>query len=112
MRQYQVDPRVREMWKIYPVRIEGRSTSTCHGQPTLLVQSMEGGFVTRNCPVCGRSQTVPEEVFLKDLDLWVACPECKQRMLRRVILKNYALVCERCDVFVKLAELLPHWSDL
>jgi endogenous inhibitor of DNA gyrase (YacG/DUF329 family) len=112
MREYQIDPKIREMWKVYPVRIEGRSTSWCHREPTLLVQSMEGGFVTRNCPTCGKFETLPEAVFLKELNLWVACPNCKRRMKPGVVFKNYAFVCETCDIFVKLAELLPRWSDL
>lgn len=112
MREYQIDPAIRQIWKIYPVRIEGQSTSFCHRQPTLLVQSMEGGFVTRNCPACGNSQTLPESVFLNELNLWVACPECKQRMRRGMMFKNYAFICEKCQVFIKLAEFLPRWSDV
>jgi endogenous inhibitor of DNA gyrase (YacG/DUF329 family) len=112
MREYLIDPGVKEIWKIYPVRIEGQSTSSCHGLPTVLVQSMEGGFVTRNCPACGKSQTLPESVYLNELKLWVACPECKQRMKQSMMFKNYAFVCEPCEIFIKLAELLPRWSDL
>jgi endogenous inhibitor of DNA gyrase (YacG/DUF329 family) len=112
MREYQVDPNVRQIWKIYPIRIQGQSLSSCHGQPTLLVQSMEGGFVTRNCPTCAKSQTLPEASFLKEFDIWVVCPECKQRMNPDVVYKNYPFLCPRCDLYIKLAELLPRWDDL
>lgn len=112
MREYPVDPSVREIWKVYPVRIQSQSTSPCHDEPTLLVQSMKGGFVTRNCPSCGNSSPLPESTFLRDIDLWVACPQCQGRMARGLVVKNYAFICERCDIYFKLADLLPRWNDL
>jgi len=44
MQHYPIDQAVREIWKIYPVRIQGRSRSACHDLPTLLVQR----FITRS----------------------------------------------------------------
>jgi ribosomal protein S27E len=87
MRQYPPDPEIAKIWKIYPVRIPGRSIAPCHNEQTVLVQSMDGGFVTRNCPRCGNAGTLPEDVFEK-LDLWVACPQCKARMTRQMVRKN------------------------
>jgi len=78
MTEYPIDPKVREMWKPFPLRIQGHSESACCGAETLLVQSMEGGYFTRNCSVHGdqNKSTLPEHVFLHQLDLWVACPNC------------------------------------
>ena len=112
MRIHPVDPKIRDLWKTYPVRISGHSISECCGKPTLLVQSMEGGFVTRNCPQCGSSATVTHDVFFNEIDLWVACPECKQPMTRNMIEKNYGFICGSCDLGIPLATLLPRWEDL
>src|SRR4051794_2367239 len=46
-------PELLEGWKSYPVRVCGPRPSACHGKPTLLVQSMAGGFVSANCCECG-----------------------------------------------------------
>lgn len=112
MREYQVNPDIRKIWKIYPVRIQGHSTSPCHKQETLLVHSMERGFVRRNCPECGETTTLPEHVFFNKLDLWVSCPECKARMEKQKVGVDYAFVCPKCDLYIKLAELLPRYYDL
>jgi NAD-dependent SIR2 family protein deacetylase len=73
---------------------------------------MEGGFVTRNCSQCGKKAPLPESDFLKKIDLWVSCPQCKQKMRPEVINKNYGYACHNCDVGIDLADLLPHWDDL
>ncbi len=112
MRIHPVDAQTRDFWKTYPVRFSGHSISECCGKPTLLVQSMEGGFVTRNCSQCGLKDPLPEEVFFKKIDLWVACPKCKQPMKRDMFGKNYGFVCEPCDRVILLAALLPRWEDL
>lgn len=112
MRQFPSDPEIEKIWKIYPVRIPGQSISRCHNEQTVLVQSMDGGFVTRNCPQCGnKDDTLPRYVFEK-LDLWVACPQCKTRMAPEIVDKNYAFTCRGCDLYVRLADLLPRWNDL
>ncbi len=73
---------------------------------------MEGGYVTRNCSECGQSSTLPGYTFMNDIDLWVACPQCKTLMARRIVDKNYAFACGRCDLFIDLADLLPRWNEL
>jgi endogenous inhibitor of DNA gyrase (YacG/DUF329 family) len=112
MRKYPFDQKLRESWKLYPVRISGRSTSSCHSAPTLLVQSMEGGFVTRNCSSCGTHANLPTATFLREIDLWVGCPKCRSKMERDIIDTNYSFKCTACDLYIDLADLLPRWSDL
>ena len=76
---------------------------------------MDGGFVTRNCPECGQKTTLPEHAFFNDLDIWVACPECKQRMKPAWVdnnRNNYGYHCETDDLGIRLADLLPSWEDL
>jgi len=72
---------------------------------------MEGGYVTRNRPRCGDKDTLPEDAFFK-LSLWVACPTCKQEMTAQLIEKNYIYACDKCQLFIRLADLLPRWADL
>ncbi len=100
------------MWKTFPLRVPAYSTSPCCGAPTLLVQSMEGGFVTTNCSECGEHTTLPNSAFFGDIDLWISCPECRERMEPEMIDKNYGYVCESCDLGILLASLLPRWEDL
>ena len=113
MRRYPLDPKVREIWRIYPLRILGESVSKCCSEPTMLVQSKQGGFVTQNCSKCGKSTTLPEHFFKNEIDLWVACPECRRRMEPQVLDdKNYGYVCDSCEISIRLSELLPHWNDI
>lgn len=107
-----MDQGIRGIWKIYPVRIPGASLSRCHSEPTILVQSMEGGFVTRNCPACGNPETLPQRTFLHEIDLWVACPQCKGRMAPGIVDRNYAFACDKCQVSIDLSDLLPRWSEI
>ena len=72
---------------------------------------MEGGFVTQNCSECGSRDTVSEAEF-RGLGLWVACPDCKKPMTKEMIDKNYTFTCAPCDIYIKLATLLPRWEDL
>lgn len=111
-RLHPFDKRSREIWKTYPIRIEGRSLSVCCNKPTLLVQSMRGGFVTRNCSSCGQPKTLSYHAFFNEIDLWVACPECKERMDPAMLHNNYGFLCSSCDIGIELATLLPYWSDL
>jgi len=113
MKNYPISPKIREFWKSYPLRIPGYSVCDNCDEPTVLVQSMKGGYVTRNCPNCNRPETLPKRIFLEELELYVACPECKQRMEAEVLLdKNYGYVCFDCDVSIALFELLPRYEDL
>ena len=112
MRRFPIDQAVHDIWKIFPVRFQGGTQLWCHNVPTLLVQSMEGGFVTRNCPECGNHTTLPECTFFNEVDLWVACPQCKRRMERAYVDSNYSYTCEPCKLYIYLSDLLPRWSDI
>ena len=76
-----------------------------------LVQSMDGGFVTRNCKECGRFETLSEQHF-KQLNIWVACPDCGRRMVAAVLPdRNYGYICQHCDLGIPLYKLLPRYTD-
>ena len=113
-------PELLEGWKSYPVRVRGPRPSECHGSPTLLVQSMAGGFVSANCSECGKKHLLGRADFFS-LFLWVSCPRCRRQMesemLPRIkrasrLAANYGYKCARCRIYILLADLLPHWEDL
>jgi len=76
---------------------------------------MQGGFVTANCSRCGKRGTLSSDEF-KGLGLWVSCPECRGEMTPDIEAPpsggNYVFTCEKCDLFIRLSEILPHWEDL
>jgi len=112
MRIHPLDPELRGLWKSYPVRIPGGSDCGRCNEETVLVQSMNGGFVTRNCPQCNSPTTLPEATF-RQLQLWVACPKCKRRMSPSILPdRNYGYTCDECNIGIPLFELVPKWEEL
>src|SRR5690349_16404784 len=105
------DENTKSGWKSYPIRVQGQIKSPCCAFPTLLVESMPGGFVTQNCSKCGEYMTPSEEEF-ENLDLWVSCPRCRRRMSSQMVAKNYGFVCKQCAVAILLASILPRWREL
>jgi len=105
-------PDARAAWKSYPVRVSGPS-SQCHNLPTLLVQSMRGGFVTANCPHpgCDGHELFSHSQF-EALDLWVGCPKCRRKMSTAIADSNYSFLCGPCDLYFYLADVLPDWPDI
>lgn len=115
-------PAILEGWKSYPIRVQGPRSSECHGKPTLLVQSMIGGFVSANCSEseCGKKHPLSKGDFFS-LSLWVGCPQCRApmqpEMLSQVrgparLAPNYGFICGPCRTYIPLADLLPLWKDL
>jgi len=113
MRRYGYDKNMCDGWKSYPIRITGTGgrRSKCCQSLLALVHSMEGGYVTANCLKCGKKETIVENEF-KELPLICCCPKCKRVMNAATIEKNYCYTCSHCDIYIRLADLLPHWSDL
>jgi NAD-dependent SIR2 family protein deacetylase len=109
MRIIEADDALARPWKTYPIRIAG-TESRCCGGPTILVQSMKGGFVTQNCSRCGKLYTLSASEFA-NLNLWVACPSCTAPMEPRILMKDYCYYCEHCELAIQLATLLPWWND-
>ena len=84
------------------------SVSYCHNQPSLIVRSREGGFVTQNCLECGQPRSLPFSELPK-----LYCKECGQQLSPRVnIFKNYAYKCSQCCYEFELATIIPKWSEV
>ncbi len=93
------------------LRIIGPHESYCCQKPTLLVQSMKGGFVSANCSQCGRDRSLKWDEFLA-LDLWVSCPKCRIRAEAGKVDGNYGFRCPECNWRCYLASLLPMYDEL
>jgi len=114
MQLFKYSRQTTENWKANPIRIQGPEASHCCSAPTLLTQSMKGGFVTSNCIECQKSTNLKNEQW-QTLNIWVACPNCSLRMVPDVSRhtdKNYSYVCLNCNIYIWLADLLPNWDDL
>ena len=95
---------------IAQIRLQGPELSWCHKAPTLLVQSMSGGFVTANCSVCNSSSNLRADDFNR-LDIWVDCPKCRTRLQKTTIFGNYGFECPDCKWRCILASLVPHYTQ-
>jgi endogenous inhibitor of DNA gyrase (YacG/DUF329 family) len=111
-RQFQYKLEEQHGWKSYPVRVVMPEVSRCCQAPRLLVQSMTGGFITANCLKCGHGDKDVSELKVQNLHLWVSCPECRSGMQYHKQRNNHGYACSKCQLFVKLADLLPDWSDI
>jgi hypothetical protein len=82
--------------------------SSCCSHRALLVRSRDGGFVSQNCLKCGEPSYVNERA-LPDL----ACDHCQTHLsIERLDGQNYFYVCHKCEHSWKLADIVPHWSEL
>ena len=82
--------------------------SSCCKSKALLVRSRQGGFVSQNCLKCGRPDYVNEHA-LPD----VVCDRCEVPLvITRLDGQNYFYQCGRCSRSWKLADVIPHWSEL
>lgn len=98
-------------WKNYPVLITSGNLSNCCKADLILVQSMEGGFVTQNCIECGEKYSL-SEYELKGLNILIICPICKAEAYFDIKDKNYVIVCSDCRIYLKFADILPFWSEI
>ena len=80
---------------------------------TMLVRSRSGGLVTRDCLVCGCSNSVQ----VKHLPRHLRCPVCSTAN-KEVFVKpgknaqgNYALDCPCCPKSWEVAQMVPPWQD-
>jgi type I restriction enzyme R subunit len=79
------------------LRSQGLRKSSCCRAPTILVQSMTGGFVTANCSKCNNSASVSSNDFFHELDIWVSCPKCRKRAGPSTVGRaNYGYKCNTC----------------
>lgn len=101
-------------WKQAPFRIYGPSISSCCHQPSIIVQSRSGGFVTQNCTNCGyRYEYLGEFDYINEVAFLIKCPYCLQTTCREVLPdKNYGFACHDCNIGLRLAAIIPDYEDL
>lgn len=101
--------------------LEGKSLtsaafSKCHHAEQRYVLSMDGGFITANCTVCNKPQSVSHDEFLR-FARWLSptCPCCSNRLSPAIGSdgsKNYGFECAPCGHFTWFSDLLPRYEQL
>jgi hypothetical protein len=82
--------------------------SRCCNHKALLVQSREGGFVSRNCLKCGK----PDYVNIGQLPE-LTCEFCDAELdVRKLDGVNYHYTCDSCNRSWQLAAVPSDWSEL
>jgi hypothetical protein len=83
--------------------------SSCCNSKALLVRSRAGGFVSRNCLKCGKESAYVRQNQLPDLE----CEFCGTNLATtKLDEENYFYKCGKCGRSWKLADYLPHWSEV
>jgi hypothetical protein len=83
-----------------------------HPPPTVVVANREG-TITRNCSACGRDYFLPPNVFQNALQIFVACPKCRQQMTSDILKGGvYSFSCKPYGIQIKFADLLPSWNEI
>jgi len=85
----------------------GNFPSPCHGVPTVIVKSKNGGYVTQNCTQCGDA----DHVDIPALPLYFHCPVC-DTPVERVKRTKSVYECRHCKIKWELHTLVPEWSSL
>jgi hypothetical protein len=76
----------------------------CSGS-AVFVLSRDGGFITKNCTKCKKSN------YAYETDFPIAeC--CGKQWKIGLIEKNYHYRCDECGRTLKIADYVPRWSDL
>ena len=86
----------------------GTQVSGCCKSKTLLVRSRDGGLVSENCLHCGR----PAYIRLENLPILDCDFCCSPLKAKRDTTSSYVYHCEQCARVWKLADTVPHWSEL
>jgi hypothetical protein len=88
--------------------IYSSAPSNCCGDKALLVQSRDGGLISRDCLKCGRSDYVrPDQ--MPELN----CEFCDAVLhVTKADGVNYHYVCDSCNRRWHLGSILPAWSEL
>ncbi len=79
--------------------------SACCLAEAVFVLSRTGGFVTKNCTKCKRTGYAREEDFPS-----LEC--CGEGVTVRLIDKDYYYKCQNCLSKVRVADIVPKWSEL
>ena len=81
--------------------------SPCCGEEAQIVQSRDGGLISRDCLKCGSSHYVNESQLPK-----LPCESCKTPMqIKKLDGTNYFYVCASCKQYHKIAGIVPLWSE-
>jgi hypothetical protein len=75
----------------------------------IVVQSMSGGRISKNCAKCNKRNNFSGKDWL-DLQICVMCPDCGSQAKPEMLGINYGYLCQ-CGWACELAALVAHYSD-
>ena len=75
------------------LRITTGETSSCCNAPMIVVQSMKGGFISKNCLKCNIASSLRMPEFLS-LQVCVVCGDCGKQAEPTKIWRNYGYRCQ------------------
>jgi DNA-directed RNA polymerase subunit RPC12/RpoP len=73
----------------------------------MIVRSREGGFISRNCLKCGKPELINDRQLPS-----LRCEGCGHELTVETIDRNYHYSCATCSKVWKVADQVPHWSDV
>ena len=85
----------------------------CGEKSAKLYQLLSGGFIHTRCSACGADNSFYKEDF-EFLPSYL-CPECHGQMKPEQLKEdgmNACYTCRNCDLYIRLADLLPNLYDL
>lgn len=91
------------------LRITTGELSKCCNAPVIVVQSMKGGLITKNCLHCNYYRSFRMTEF-QELHICVVCADCGQQAEPTKVGSNYGYRCE-CGWKCELAEIVAHYAD-
>jgi uncharacterized C2H2 Zn-finger protein len=81
--------------------------SPCCGAEAQIVRSRDGGFISRGCLNCGKSNYVNEGQIPK-----LPCDHCNVPMqIRKLDGTNYFYECPKCRQNHMIADIVPAWCE-
>lgn len=81
--------------------------SPCCDGDAQIVRSRDGGFISRDCLICGRSHYINEDQLPK-----LSCNACHLPMqINKLDGTNYFYTCPQCRKYHKIADIVPQWSE-
>ena len=90
------------------MKIISTEVSPCCGADAQIVRSREGGFISRNCTLCG------ERAYVKPRQIpQLPCSKCSSKLtVAKLDGSNYFYLCSGCGWNRPIASLVPDWREV
>jgi len=89
------------------IKLISTAPSPCCGRDAQIVRSRDGGLISRDCLMCGKSHYVNESQIPR-----LQCKQCDLPMeVKKLDGTNYFYECPACRWYAKIADMVPFWSE-